>query len=90
MVNRDYFMRFPTGYGYYASKGKIQAQSLRDYGIKCKLNDIVTMIVDLDKQNIRYRVNNQDLGVAFDYIPSKVYKIALYLYGQGSKAQILQ
>ena len=51
------------------------------YGVKCKEDDIVSMIVDLENYQIRYKVNDQELGVAFKDIKQTSYKVAVYLYG---------
>ena len=79
-----------TSYNYTTSKGEVTGPAGdNDYGVKCKPDDIVTMIVDLNNYQIRYTVNDQDLGVAFDNIQQTIYKIEVYLYGKGSKVQLL-
>ena len=60
-----------------------------EYGIKCKANDIITMIVDLNNYNIRYKVNDQHLGIAFDEIEEADYRVALTLQGKGSKVELI-
>ena len=38
---------------------------------------------------LHYKVNDHNYGVAFDDIPQKTYKVALFLYEHGSKVQII-
>ena len=77
------------GYCYYASKASTHDNMMTGvYGIKCEPDDIVTIIVDLEIYQIRYKINDQDFGVAFAML-QKPYRIALYLRGEGSKVQIL-
>ena len=89
IIHNMYTDPYP-GFGYYASIGiKDHAGWESEYGIKCELNDIVTMTVDLENHKIRYKVNEEDYGIAFDDIPQDSYRIALYLSERGSKVQII-
>ena len=91
ILANDAFGEHDTGYVYYGSKWeKEHFNQSTDYGIKCKLNDIVTMIVDLEKNQLSYKVNEQNLGIAFDEIPDTEYRVALYLYEKSSKVQLIQ
>ena len=87
------YQDYDTGYGYTTSKGILECWDPElensDYGAICKQNDIVTMTVDLENGQIKYKVNDIDFGIAFHKIPNDTYRIALYLFGKGSKVQIL-
>ena len=90
----DYFTRAETGYAYTTSKAEIECyeyNTLYGNGLQCKINDVVTMIVDLENYQLKYKVNDTDLGIAFDELPSKPesYRVAVYLYERGSKIQII-
>ena len=84
------YQEYPEGYGYHTSKARAENNSLiTRYGTYCKRGDIVTMTVDLENHQIAYKVNDKDLGVAYNQIESKTYRIALYLFNEGAKVQIL-
>ena len=44
---------------------------------RCKTGDIVEMILDLDKFQLKYVVNGEDFGVAFDNIEDTGYRVAV-------------
>ena len=78
------------GYVYFGSTGKSEHNRTEsDYGTKCKLDDIVTMIVDLENYQIKYKVNDFDYGVAFSDVEHAKYRIAVYLYEKGSEVEII-
>ena len=60
----------------------------KSYGIKCKTNDIVEMIVDMKKLEIKFKVNNIDYGKAYD-IEDTTYRAAVYLNDVGNKIRLL-
>ena len=86
------FVDKETGYGYTTSQGVIESEVNgyfeTKYGTRCNEGDIVKMTVDLDNYQLKYKVNDKDFGIAFDNIQKNTYKIALYLFGKGSKVQI--
>ena len=87
------FLDKETSFGFTPSKGVKECYEYDgdavEYGVRCPKGCIVKMTVDLDNNQLKYKVNDEDLGVAFDNIEKKPYKIALYLYGKGCKVQIM-
>ena len=63
----------------------------RKYGKKCVAGDIVTMILDLDKLELRYIVNDDEYPVAYDdkQIVKGEYFAALNLYNAGDCVEFL-
>ena len=62
MINYPFSGR-DTGYCYYTINHRrvLQDNTKNEwYGIKCKEDDIVSMIVDLESYQIKYKVNDQD------------------------------
>ena len=59
------------------------------FEVKCKLNDIVTLIVDLENHTIQYKINAAENGIAFQNAIQTTYKIALCMYGKHSKVEII-
>ena len=90
LVNGCYFtVGTAYSYEYVTSMG----EKYNDYGIcsdsgeKCKPRDIVKVIVDLNDHQLSYQVNDEDMDIAFENTEPRVYKIAVYMYGAGTKAQ---
>ena len=89
-IKDNCFTYYKTGYGYFAATKARETYGLtEDYGLACKTNDIVTMIVDLEKYSLRYKVNDHDCGIAFEQLTPKAYRIAVLLYRTGSAIQIV-
>ena len=79
------------GYCYFASCGIKQGyQGSISYGPKCEIGNVITMTVDLEKYQIKYKINDMDIGSAFDNIEQKSYRVGLYLYYNGVKVQIIR
>ena len=79
-----------TGYGYITSTADKEVECfMEEYGIKCEKGNIVTMTVDLEKYELKYTVNETDLGVAFTNIEQITYRVGIYLYRKGCKVRIL-
>ena len=68
-------------YGWCVSGGWLSRnEEYEDYGPdKCQTGDIVDMIVDLDKLELKYRLNGKDYGVA-NQIGKGEYKAVISLY----------
>ena len=80
-------------YGWSATHRCITAGDNRigkNYGSAIKSEDIIEMIVDLDKYQIRYIHNNEDLGVAFTEIEKTTYRVCMCVYEKGNSVQLLQ
>ena len=89
-VTKELIGCLSPAYCYTTSIGKKSSDGdVSKYGIKCKSNDIITMMVDLNNYNIRYKVNDQDLGVAYDDIDVTDYRVGVTLQGKGSKIKII-
>ena len=87
---QECFHEHDTGYGYITSTADKESEgNMYEYGKICTKGDIITMTIDLDKYELKYKVNETDFGVAFNIEPIK-YRIGIYLFGEGSKVRILQ
>eukprot|EP01084_Bolivina_argentea_P034575 64017_1 len=85
----DVFVRYGIGFGY--QMGHIvncDADDFTEYGIRCKKGDIIEMIVDCDKQELKYIINGVDYGKAFD-IDKKKYRAAVNLWAKGDAIRLL-
>ncbi|KAJ3426036.1 spry domain containing socs box protein [Anaeramoeba flamelloides] len=61
------------GWSFYCFNGtKWNAGKSQKYGTKVKQNDIVGMILDMDKRTLSYDINGEDLGVAFENLPDEL------------------
>ena len=74
-----------SGYGFCAHSGKIKVYDgindycvSSDYGVECKNGDIIEMIVDMNKLEMKYVINGIDFGTAFDIQCAK-YRAAVNL-----------
>ena len=86
----DYFWYNNKGYGYCTGNGYTgHGSSLREYGIKCKADDIVDMFVNFDDLTLRYSVNNKDYGVAWE-IENTQYKCAVYTYSKNDSIKLIE
>ena len=59
------------------------------YGKRCVENDIIKMIVDCDKGEMKYIINGMDYGTAFNIDPTKKYRAAVNLFKPGDCIQLL-
>ena len=80
-------------YCYMSSVGKKQNGNAygwdTPYGVKSRKGDIIEMIVDFDKLQLKYMVNDNDQGIAFN-IQSKIYRVAVYFWCKGNKIKLIQ
>lgn len=81
-LDKEFERVYKHGYGYVLSEGFLANPNKygsfgRQYGIHCKNNDVIEMIVDMDKLCISYKVNDQELGIAFKDIEETKYKAGL-------------
>ena len=61
------------------------------YGQKaCGTGDEIEMILDLNKKELRYKVNNQDYGVAHDNIEQTSYQAAVSFFQSNDCIQLLE
>eukprot|EP01084_Bolivina_argentea_P166130 288505_1 len=84
-----------TGYAFCAHSGQLKVfdetndycVSL-DYGVECKPDDIIEMIVDMNKLELKYQINGVNYGKAFD-IQRTTYRAAVNLDIPGDTIQLL-
>ncbi len=57
----DYFWRNNNGYGYRV--GCREDHNHNNYGIKCKQNDIISMVLDMNNLSISFKVNDIGYGI---------------------------
>ena len=55
-----------------------RGNKLKKYGNECKINDIITMILDLNNLTLSYKINDKDYGIAFADIENTEYRAAFY------------
>ena len=72
---------YEWGYAYDLSYGNLVSHSGSNsngpkYGAKIKKGDIVEMILDLNIFTLRYKTNDQDMGIAFKGIEDTEYRVA--------------
>ena len=65
-------------YGF-AVAGRLTNRQGKEYGRKCKINDIIEMQVDFNELTLSYKINQTDYGKAFDIKPGE-YRAAITLY----------
>ena len=56
---------------------------------RCGTNDTIDIFIDLDKSEIRYTVNDKDLGIAFNDIAKVEYRVAVSIKRERDKLQLL-
>eukprot|EP01084_Bolivina_argentea_P279175 477244_1 len=59
----------------------------KSYGVKCKKNDIILMILDLNECTLKFEINGTDYGVAFSNIEKTKYIAAIFMYAYGSRSE---
>ena len=91
-MKNDCFFLSPNCYGYTTSMGfaAMSSNFTTSYGVICKDGDIVTMIVDLNKYKLSYIVNDKDYGFAHKIAKDCDYKVAVYMYSQKGKIQLIK
>ena len=62
----------------------------RKYGLKIKIGDIVEMILDLNLFTLRYKINDEDMGIAFENIEDTEYKAAFSSGNSDVRIEILR
>ena len=77
------------GYGYQCGD-RLKLPGCHTYGISASTNDIVTMHLNMDTSTLRYSVNDQDQGIAFDNIDKTEYKAAVYLFASGTEVELIE
>ena len=55
------------------------------YGKLCKQDDIVDMILDFNKLQLRFKINGIDYGVAFKNIETTTYRAAITLFNSADE-----
>eukprot|EP01083_Nonionella_stella_P013587 38229_1 len=75
-------------YGYSVENGqKVSKKKYSDYGCKCNKNDKIQMILNLQKKQLSFTVNNIDQGVMFTDIQQNrntKYRLAVFTQGNGT------
>ena len=57
---------------------------------RCKTGDIVDMILDLEKLELRYMVNDEDFGIAFENIEDTEYKAAISMNKSPDEIELIK
>eukprot|EP00485_Elphidium_margaritaceum_P010455 CAMPEP_0202704204 /NCGR_PEP_ID=MMETSP1385-20130828/16923_1 /ASSEMBLY_ACC=CAM_ASM_000861 /TAXON_ID=933848 /ORGANISM="Elphidium margaritaceum" /LENGTH=459 /DNA_ID=CAMNT_0049362177 /DNA_START=239 /DNA_END=1618 /DNA_ORIENTATION=+ len=84
-----------TGYGFCVHSGKIKVYDnvneycvSTDYGVECKRGDVVELIVDMNRLQLKYAINSVDYGEAF-HIQAGTYRAAVNLDIPNDSIQLL-
>lgn len=81
-----------NGYAYHLDGDKHDGNKTTPYGPKCNgviYNTKVHMILDLEEKSLKFIINDQDCGKAFDVDPGE-YRAAVYIYDSGYSVRFLQ
>ena len=92
-TNKLFLTSHKNGYGYVLSGGYLSNPERAgcsgiNYGIKCKDNDIIEMIVNFESLTISFKINDEDFGTAFK-IENTEYRAAVRLPTTGSQLTLL-
>ena len=60
------------------------------YGPPLSAGDVVTAVVNMNEHTLRYKVNGEDMGVAFDRVPSQGVYFCLSMAMRHSSVEILE
>eukprot|EP01084_Bolivina_argentea_P120790 214139_1 len=90
---REQSFCYESGIAFVASKGQIftapcNYDAKRDYGVKCKNNDVIDMELNMNKLQLKFIINGTDYEKAYD-LKSGKYKAAVYLYKTNSALRII-
>ena len=66
----------------------VSGQTRINYGKKCVTKDIITMTLDLNKLELKYKVNGEDQGKAFDIKPG-AYRAVVNMSTHGDSITLL-
>ena len=94
MAVKSYFTRIKSnGYAYNCTGMvlySIEKNKNPSFNIKrCREGDIIDMYVDFNKAEIKFSVNDEDLGVAFKDIAKSEYRAAVSIKNQKDKFELL-
>eukprot|EP01084_Bolivina_argentea_P059028 107747_1 len=81
-VRADLFTRKTGGYAYYNNTGEKYCGAAHggmssDYGVSSRNGDVITVHLDLDIHTLAFSKNDKFLGIAFNDIPQKAYRVAV-------------
>ena len=78
------------GYGYYSYDGtKEHNGDYRNYGKSYDKDDIITVILDMDKLNLAFEHNGEYQGIAFSGLPKASYSLAISCYNTGDEFKMI-
>ena len=60
-----------------------------NYGNKCDIGDVIEIELDLNTFEIKYRVNDEDMGIAYKDIEDTQYRVALSTGDPGAIVEML-
>ena len=87
--------KYLWGYAFDFSNGVLIHETGRysngpQYGSICKEGDVIEMILDLYSFTLRYKINDKDLGIAFEDIEDTQYRGACSSEKHGVKLEMLR
>jgi len=69
---------YSLGMNFYSGSVR-QRNEWSKYGAAVEVNDIVTVVVDMDKRTLSYRINGVDKGVVKKDLPKEHVWVGLYM-----------
>ena len=86
-----FFAKETLNYAYAMATGKKCSQNNRDGFLKrCFMEDIVTMVVNMNNKIISFAKNDDELKKAYDIMESKIgYCLAVYMIRKGDSVELL-
>ena len=83
-----------NGYAYVATKGVLTVANSagrygRDYGKKCRINDIIEMYLDLDQLKLKYIVNGYQYQIAYHDIEKTTYRAVVDMYSKHDQIELI-
>lgn len=82
------------GYAFVTLAGKLTnpkspGNYWKEYGKKCDVGQEIEMILDMDKLELSYKIDDVPYGVAFPHLKNSSYRAAIYFYDKGSSITLL-
>eukprot|EP01083_Nonionella_stella_P089362 249347_1 len=89
LPTEDTFTYTPNGYGYANKTGAFTFNRERKkYGQRYRHGDKITVRLDLQARELRFLVNDEDQGLAYDGVPKGAYRLACCMQFKEQKVSI--
>eukprot|EP01084_Bolivina_argentea_P122590 217218_1 len=86
---KQYFYNLEYAYGYRQDGAKIaNGNWCYHWAPEYVTNDIISVILDLNKCTLSFKKNGKNLGIAYKNLPKMAYKLAIYSYNDSGKCEL--